>query len=34
MVSLVVENRHGNMSVHDVPEAAMRRMRERFNFQL
>ena len=34
LVSLVVENRHGNTSVHDVPEAAMRRMRERFNFQL
>ena len=34
LVSLVVENRHGNGSVHDVPEAAMRRMRERFNFQL
>lgn len=34
LVSLVVENRHGNRSVHDVPETAMRRMRERFNFQL
>lgn len=34
LVSLVVENRHGNTSVHDVPETAMRRMRERFNFQL
>lgn len=34
LVSLVVENRHGKRSVHDVPEAAMRRMRERFNFQL
>lgn len=33
-VSLVVENRHGNKSVHDVPEAGMRRMRERFNFKL
>lgn len=34
LVSLVVENRHGKRSVHDVPETAMRRMRERFNFQL
>lgn len=33
-VSLVVENRHGNRSVHDVPETAMRRMRDRFSFQL
>lgn len=33
-VSLVVENRHGNTSVHDVPEATMDKMRKRFSLKL
>lgn len=31
---VVVENRHGNKSVHDVPEEAMGKMRERFQIKL
>lgn len=31
---IVVENRHGNESIHDVPETAMKRMRNRFEVQL
>lgn len=30
----IVENRHGNVSVHDVPEESMEIMRERFQVQL
>lgn len=30
----IVENRHGNISVHDVPEESMDRMRDRFQIQL
>ena len=32
--SLVVENRHGNRNIHDVPEEALARMRGRFSIQL
>lgn len=31
---LVVENRHGNGSVHDVPEETMAKMRNRFSIKL
>jgi len=31
---LVVENRHGNKSDHDVPEEAIERMKERFTLKL
>lgn len=34
IVSLVVENRHGNESVHDVPEETMTKMRNRFSLKL
>ena len=34
VVSLVVENRHGNKSVHDVPEASLKKMRDRFTIAL
>lgn len=34
VVSLIVENRHGNKSEHNVPEEAMRKMRNRFEIQL
>lgn len=34
VVSLVVENRHGNPSIHDVPEKTMDKMRERFQVKL
>jgi hypothetical protein len=33
-VSLIVENRHGNKSVHGVPEVVMEKMRDRFSFNL
>ena len=33
-VSLIVENRHGNKSVHDVPDATMDKMRKRFSIKL
>lgn len=33
LVSLIVENRHGNQSVHDVPVNTLRRMRDRFDVQ-
>lgn len=32
--SVVVENRHGNASVHDVPEHTLNAMRKRFTIQL
>lgn len=34
VVSLVVENRHGGVSVHDVPEETLDKMRRRFSVQL
>ncbi len=34
LVSLIVENRHGNASVHNVPEDAMQRMKDRFTIKL
>lgn len=34
VVSLVVENRHGNESVHGVPEETMTKMRDRFSVKL
>jgi predicted kinase len=34
VVSLIVENRHGNESVHGVPEEAMKKMRDRFSVKL
>ncbi|ADD64977.1 hypothetical protein PAK_P100151c [Pseudomonas phage PAK_P1] len=34
VISLIVENRHGNKSVHDVPESAMEAMRNRFSVKL
>lgn len=33
-VSLIVENRHDGVSVHDVPETSINRMRERFTTKL
>lgn len=32
--TIVVENRHGNSSVHNVPENTMSRMRQRFDMSL
>jgi predicted kinase len=32
--SLIVENRHGSSSVHDVPEETIERMRHRFEVEL
>lgn len=34
VVTLIVENRHGNSSVHDVPEETMVKMRNRFSVKL
>lgn len=34
VISLVVENRHGNKSIHGVPELTMERMKQRFEIQL
>lgn len=34
VISLIVENRHGNASVHGVPEETMTRMEERFSVKL
>jgi len=33
-VSIVVENRHGNESVHDVPAETMQKMKNRFSIKL
>lgn len=33
-VSLIVENRNGTMSVHDVPEEVLQRQRSRFSVKL
>ena len=32
--SLIVENRHGNISVHDVPQRKLNEMRNRFEIEL
>ena len=34
VVSLVVENRHGSKSVHNVPEETIERMKQRFSIKL
>lgn len=34
VISLIVENRHGSLSVHDVPEETVERMKGRFDIQL
>lgn len=34
VVSLIVENRHGNPSVHGVPEKTVEKMRDRFEVKL
>lgn len=34
VVSLIVENRHGNESVHNVPEETMQKMERRFSVKL
>jgi len=34
VVRLIVENTHGNKSVHDVPEATLSRMKTRFSVKL
>jgi len=33
-ISLIVENRHGNKSVHNVPEKTVEKMRNRFSIKL
>lgn len=32
--SVIVENRHGNASVHNVPEESLQKMRDRFRIKL
>lgn len=32
--SVVVENRHGSVNIHDVPEATLEKMKTRFDVQL
>ena len=34
VVSLVVENRHGNSSVHGVPQETLKKMQDRFEIKL
>jgi len=34
VVSLIVENRHGNSSVHDVPDETIEKMKSRFEVKL
>jgi predicted kinase len=34
VVSLVVENRHGNKSIHDVPDETLDKMEKRFSLKL
>lgn len=34
VITLVIENRHGNKSVHDVPEETMEKMKNRFSIKL
>lgn len=31
---IIVENRHGNTSVHNVPEESLQKMRDRFSIKL
>jgi hypothetical protein len=33
-ISIIVENRHGNESVHNVPQEAVEKMRNRFSVKL
>jgi predicted kinase len=33
-VSLIVENRHGNKSIHNVPDAVIQRQKSRFSIKL
>jgi phenolic acid decarboxylase len=34
VISLIVENRHGNQSIHDVPQDALNKMNNRFDIKL
>ena len=34
VTTLIVENRHGNSSIHDVPEETMLKMKNRFSIKL
>lgn len=34
VVALIVENRHGSKSVHDVPETTIQKMKDRFSVKL
>lgn len=34
VISLIIENRHGNKSVHNVPDETMDKMRKRFSIKL
>lgn len=34
LISIVVENRHGGQSIHDVPKETIHKMRERFELKL
>jgi hypothetical protein len=34
IVSLIIENRHGNKSIHNVPEETMDKMKNRFEIKL
>jgi predicted kinase len=33
-ISLIVENRHGNKSIHNVPDEVVKRMKDRFSVKL
>ena len=34
VVSLIVENRHGNSNVHNVPQETLKKMQDRFEVKL
>jgi hypothetical protein len=34
VVSLIVENRHGNSNVHSVPQETLQKMKDRFQIKL
>jgi NEDD4-binding protein 2 len=34
VISLIVENRHGNKSIHNVPDEVMEKMKNRFSIKL
>jgi len=34
VISLIVENRHGNQSIHDVPQDTLNKMNNRFDIKL